>query len=99
VGGSLVPTGGHNLLEPASRGIPLLFGPHMDNFAEIRILVLDYGAGVQVADQHELREAVLEFLTTPELRQVVGTNGLKLLRDSGGAVERHLDMLAGVLPP
>lgn len=99
VGGSLVATGGHNLLEPASRGIPLLFGPHMDNFAEIRTLVLDYGAGVQVANQSELREAILDLLTTPELRQVLGTNGLKLLRDSGGAVERHLAMLAGVLPP
>lgn len=99
VGGSLVATGGHNLLEPASRGIPLLFGPHMDNFAEIRTLVLDYGAGVQVANQSELREAILDFLTTPELRQVLGTNGLKLLRDRGGAVERYLAMLAGVLPP
>lgn len=99
VGGSLVATGGHNLLEPASRGIPLLFGPHMDNFAEIRTLVLDYGAGVQVADQRELREVALEFLLTPELRQVVGTNGLKLLRDRGGAVGRHLDMLSEVLPP
>ncbi len=99
VGGSLVPTGGHNLLEPASRGIPLLFGPYMDNFAEITTLVLDYGAGVQVADQRELQEVALEFLITPELRQVVGTNGLKLLRDRGGAVGRHLDMLSEVLPP
>ncbi len=99
VGGSLVATGGHNLLEPASRGIPLVFGPYMDNFAEIRSLVLDYGAGVQVSNQHELQEAVVEFLITPELRQVVGTNGLKLLRDSGGAVDRHLAMLAEVLSP
>lgn len=97
VGGSLVPTGGHNLLEPASRGIPILFGPHMDNFREIAAMVIDYGAGVQVADQIELQDAVLDFLTTPELRQVIGSNGLKLLRDSGGAMERHLEMLQQVL--
>lgn len=97
VGGSLVPTGGHNLLEPASRGIPILFGPHMDNFQEITALTLAYGAGVQVAGQQELQGAAADFLATPELRQVVGNNGLKLLRDSGGAVERHLAMLQEVL--
>lgn len=97
VGGSLVPTGGHNLLEPASRGIPLLFGPHMNNFREITSLVLDYGAGIQVADVHELQEAVRDFLLSPELRQVIGTNGLKLLRDSGGSVARHIDLLAEAL--
>jgi 3-deoxy-D-manno-octulosonic-acid transferase len=97
VGGSLVPTGGHNLLEPASRGIPVLFGPHMDNFREISTLTLEYGAGIQVADQQELQEAAAEFLVSSELRQVIGSNGLKLLRDSGGTVERHLEMLAEVL--
>lgn len=98
VGGSLVPTGGHNLLEPASRGIPIIFGPHMDNFQEITVLTLEYGAGVQVAGQQELLDAAADFLTTPELRHVVGSNGLKLLRDSGGAVERHLAMLKEVMP-
>ena len=98
VGGSLVPTGGHNLLEPASRGIPIIFGPHMDNFQEITVLTLEYGAGVQVADQQELLDAAADFLTTTELRHVVGSNGLKLMRDSGGAVERHLVMLKEVLP-
>ena len=98
VGGSLVPTGGHNLLEPASRGIPIIFGPHMDNFQEITALTLEYGAGVQVADQQELLDAAADFLATPELRHVVGSNGLKLLRDSGGAVERHLAMLEEAMP-
>jgi len=98
VGGSLVPTGGHNLLEPASRGIPQLFGPHMDNFREITALVLDYGAGIQVADHAELQDVITDFLLSTELRQVIGTNGLKLLRDSGGALKRHLAMLQGGLP-
>ncbi len=98
VGGSLVPTGGHNLLEPASRGIPQLFGPHMDNFREIAAMVLDYGAGIQVADQQELQTVIAECLTTPELRQVLGVNGLKLLRDSGGAAQRYLAALQALLP-
>lgn len=98
VGGSLVPSGGHNLLEPASRGIPILFGPYMDNFREIAGLTLAYGAGVQVAGPQELLTAARELLATPELRQVLGTNGLKLLRDRSGAVERHLKLLAQVMP-
>lgn len=97
VGGSLVPSGGHNLLEPASRGIPIIFGPHMDNFQEITSLALEYGAGVQVADQRALLDAAADFLATPELRHVMGSNGLKLLRDSGGAVERHLALLEEVM--
>ncbi len=97
VGGSLVPAGGHNLLEPASRGIPALFGPCMDNFREITGLVLAYGAGVQVADWQQLQQEVAAFLTTPELAQVIGANGLKLLRDRGGATKRYLAVLDEVL--
>lgn len=97
VGGSLVPTGGHNLLEPAACGIPSLFGPNMSNFREVAALVLQYGAGVQVADQLELLEAVRDFLVSSELRQVIGANGLKLMRDTGGATRRYLDLVAQVL--
>lgn len=99
VGGSLVPTGGHNLLEPASRGIPFIFGPYMDNFREIATLALEYGAGVQVSDSQGVEDAAAEFLATSELRQVIGSNGLKLLRDSGGATRRQLELLAGALSP
>ena len=94
VGGSLVPTGGHNLLEPASLGIPLIFGPHMANFRDIAALTLQYGAGVQVTDTAELAEALKDFLNSSDLRQVLGANGLKMLRDSGGATERIMDVVA-----
>lgn len=97
VGGSLVPTGGHNLLEPASLGVPSLFGPHMNNFREITALTLQYGAGVQVAGQAELLEAASDFLASAELRQVIGQNGMTLLAAAGGATERHLRVLAEVL--
>jgi len=97
VGGSLVPTGGHNLLEPASLGVPGVFGPHMSNFREIAELVLQYGAGVQVGSAEELAESCRTLLTSAELRRVLGQNGLKLMRDNGGATERHLEAIAEYL--
>jgi len=93
VGGSLVPTGGHNLLEPASLGIPCMFGPHMTNFREIAALVLDYGAGIQVESGNGLAQACRELIATDELRRVLGQNGLKLMRDKGGATARHMEII------
>jgi 3-deoxy-D-manno-octulosonic-acid transferase len=97
VGGSLVPTGGHNLLEPASLGVPSVFGPHMNNFREIAELVLQYGAGVQVNSPAGLTESCRALLTSAELRRVLGMNGLKLMRDNGGATERHMSIVAEYL--
>ena len=97
VGGSLVPTGGHNLLEPASVGVPSLFGPHMTNFREITALVLQYGAGIQVDSPDGLHSACREMITCPDLRSVLGQNGLKLLRDSGGATRRHMEVVTSYL--
>lgn len=97
VGGSLVPTGGHNLLEPASVGIPSLFGPHMTNFREIAGLVLHYGAGVQVPAPSGLTESCRALVASPDLRRVLGQNGLKLMRDRSGATERHMDVIGGYL--
>lgn len=97
VGGSLVPTGGHNLLEPAALGIPTIFGEHTSNFREIRELVLRYGAGVEVAGQPELFDALRSLTLSADLRVVLGNNGLKLMRDSGGASARHLAEIAAVI--
>jgi 3-deoxy-D-manno-octulosonic-acid transferase len=97
VGGSLVPTGGHNLLEPASLGIPSVFGPHMANFREIAALVLQYGAGIQAETAERLTDSFRALITSAELRQVLGQNGLKLMRDNGGATERHMEVIARFL--
>lgn len=97
VGGSLVPLGGHNLLEPASVGVPSVFGPHMANFREIESLVLQYGAGIQIRTPDELATACRALITSGELRGVLGQNGLKLLRDNGGATERHMEVIARYL--
>jgi 3-deoxy-D-manno-octulosonic-acid transferase len=97
VGGSLVPLGGHNLLEPASVGVPTVFGPFMANFREIEALVLQYGAGIQVMNQEELTAACRNLITSADLRRILGQNGLKLLRDNGGATERHIEIISGYL--
>ncbi len=97
VGGSLAPLGGHNLLEPASVGIPSVFGPHMANFREIEALVLQYGAGIQIHHPDELTSACQTLITSSELRRILGQNGLKLLRDNSGATERHMDVITRYL--
>lgn len=97
VGGSLVPTGGHNLLEPASLGIPALFGPYMTNFREIAELILHYGAGIQVETEGALVNSCRELLNSVELRRVLGLNGLKLMRDAGGSTERHMEVISRYL--
>ena len=97
VGGSLAPLGGHNLLEPASVGVPCVFGPHMANFREIEALVLQYGAGIQIQTHEELTASCRALITSAELRQVLGMNGLKLMRDNGGAAERHMEVVAQFL--
>ena len=97
VGGSLVPLGGHNLLEPASVGVPTVFGPHMANFREIEELVLRYGAGIQIHTPEELAVSCRALITSAELRSVLGQNGLKLMRDNGGATERHMEIIGGYL--
>ncbi|NTV50603.1 MAG: 3-deoxy-D-manno-octulosonic acid transferase [Geobacteraceae bacterium] len=97
IGGSLVPTGGHNLLEPASAGVVSVFGPHMTNFREITELVLQYGAGIQVHSPAELTVSMRTLVASYELRRVLGQNGLKMMRDNGGATERHMEIIAGYL--
>lgn len=97
VGGSLVPAGGHNLLEPASVGVASVFGPHMTNFREIAGLMLQYGAGIQVETPEGLIETCRALITSPELRRVLGQNGLKLMRDNGGATEQHMEIIGRYL--
>ncbi len=97
VGGSLVPTGGHNLLEPASVGVPSIFGPHMTNFREIADLVLKYRAGIQVETPAGLAAACRGLIDDPDQRLALGLNGLIMMRDNGGATERHMEVIARYL--
>lgn len=98
VGGSLVPTGGHNLLEASALGKPVVFGPHMFNFNEIAQLTLERGAGVQVRDGSQLLHAVAEFLGDPDRRDRAGEAGRKLVEENRGALKRTMKLLDPLLP-
>src|SRR5207244_9413711 len=65
VGGSLVPAGGHNILEPALYGRPIVFGPYMQNFAAIAETFLSNGAAVQVRSGRELEDTMVSLMTDP----------------------------------
>ncbi len=94
VGGSLVPVGGHNLLEASLLSKPVLFGPHMQNFKEIATLVLHAQAGMQVEDGAQLKEKIALLLNSPELRLDMGEHGFKLLSEHAGATAKTLEEIA-----
>ncbi|ACM20460.1 CMP-3-deoxy-D-manno-octulosonate--lipid A tetraacyldisaccharide 3-deoxy-D-manno-octulosonate transferase [Geotalea daltonii FRC-32] len=89
VGGSLVPTGGHNVLEPAALSVPVIFGPHMDNFREISALVLAGRAGIRVADGDELAAQLQALLKDNDRRRQMGTCGAKLIAENSGSADLH----------
>jgi 3-deoxy-D-manno-octulosonic-acid transferase len=97
VGGSLVPVGGHNLVEPAACGIPVLFGPHTFNFEEISEMILEAGAGARVNDSEQLAHAVSAYLLDPNLRHRVGETARALADGNRGAVDRLMRLVAGCL--
>ncbi len=97
VAGSLVPIGGHNLLEPASVGLPVLTGPHNFNGEEIAGLLVDAGAALVVSDTRELAEAVTRLLGDAELRKVMGTAGKAVLDSNRGALDRLLTLVDPLL--
>ena len=99
VGGSLVDAGGHNILEPAVFGKPILFGPHMQNFAEIARAFLDNGAAVQVADGRALERALLDLLDDPVRRASLGAAARALVEANRGARIRTLAVIAQLLQP
>jgi 3-deoxy-D-manno-octulosonic-acid transferase len=99
VGGSLVDSGGHNILEPAAFGKPIVFGPHMQNFAEIARTFLDNGAAVQVRNGRELESLLLELLGDPVRRARLGAAARALVEANRGARTKTLAAIAQLLPP
>jgi len=97
MGGSLVPTGGHNLLEPAAAGKPVVFGPHMFNFADISRMVLERGAGTQVASSDELASVIDLYISNSAARFAAGEAGKVLVEQNRGALEKNLDLVKSIL--
>ena len=93
VGGSLVDVGGHNLLEPAALGLPVLTGPQYFNSRDIALLLLERGAALQVADARELAAVLRRLLKDPEERRRIGATGKDIVASNRGSVARLLDLM------
>jgi len=88
VGGSLIKRGGQNVLEPAALGKPVVFGPHMYNFAAISELLLEHDAAIVVTGAEGLAAVIVQWLSDASERARVGENGRKVVEENQGAVER-----------
>lgn len=97
VGGSLVDAGGHNILEACHAGIPVLFGPHMQNFKQAKADVIATEAGYQVESVDELTAKSRALLTDATLKSVMGKAGLNLIKKNQGALQRTLILVSNLI--
>lgn len=97
VGGSLVPTGGHNMLEPAALAVPILFGPYVHNFTDISQRLLEQQAAAQVADQQQLASQLIDLLRHSEKRDLMGSAGHRFVEQNKGAVEKVAQQIVCIL--
>jgi 3-deoxy-D-manno-octulosonic-acid transferase len=97
VGGSLVDKGGHNILEPAIFGLPILFGPHMENFAEIAEVFLANEAAWQVGSPRELEQALVALVGDPVKRARLGAATRALVEANRGAKDKTLAVIYQLL--
>jgi 3-deoxy-D-manno-octulosonic-acid transferase len=96
VGGSFVPTGGHNILEPAQYGSAIIVGPHTFNFREI-VSIFEQGDAVRVVTSETLAPQLLELLDNPEQRKLLGSRAKDLFARYAGATQRTMAALSPLL--
>ncbi len=92
-GGSLVPLGGQNVLEAAAWGVPVFFGPYMDDFAEAGQLLLESGGGMQVKDASELARRVRDILANPVQARSMGQAARNAVLSGEPAATRHVQLV------
>ena len=97
VGGSLVPVGGHNLLEPAALGVPVITGPYTDNSREIARQLIQRGGAVEVREASELTGVLLRFFSDPAMRERVGARAREFVEAHRGSVARLVDLVEPLL--
>ena len=93
IGGTLVPRGGHNVLEPARFEKPVLFGPHMENFRDMARTFLAARAAIQVRDVDELVVELERLLNTPSVAAELGRKAKRLVEENSGATDRALEAI------
>ncbi len=97
MGGSFIPHGGQNPLEPAGWEVPVIFGPHMENFREISSLFLNAGAAANAADAAALKGALCRWLKEPARAREMGVRGRELLIQNSGALKKTADAIGNLL--
>lgn len=98
VGGTLVPVGGHNLLEPAVWGKPVFFGPHTDHCVEVAELLIGAGGGMRIENAGELASRVIELLHDESQLMQMGRAAREVVQENQGALQVTLDQIAAFLP-
>jgi 3-deoxy-D-manno-octulosonic-acid transferase len=93
VGGSLIPHGGQNMIEPASFGKPVIFGPHIFNFHEVADHLLRDGAAYMVHNKQELYEAVDRLLRNADEREKLGSRAKTIVMKNIGATSRNMNLM------
>ena len=93
VGGSLVPVGGHNLLEPAALGLPVISGPHVFNAQEIADMFIERGASHVVHDFNELAASVGDLISDPDAATRIGEKGREIVLKNRGSLSKLLGLL------
>jgi 3-deoxy-D-manno-octulosonic-acid transferase len=93
VGGSLVPVGGHNLLEPAALGLPVISGPNVFNAQEIADMFVDKGACTIVQDAPELAAAISTLIADPIAAKAMGERGREIVLSNRGSLAKLLSLL------
>jgi 3-deoxy-D-manno-octulosonic-acid transferase len=93
VGGSLVPIGGHNLLEPAALGLPVISGPHVFNAQEIADMFIELGASRVVSNAAELAAAVADLVSNPDAARLAGDQGREIVLQNRGSLAKLLSLL------
>lgn len=97
VGGSLVKKNGHNPIEPATMGLPIIFGPNMQDFSEIADALVNCGGATEVSGHHNLTELLDKLLTSQDLRTRQGRAAQLCVESQRGVINKHLELISQLL--
>jgi 3-deoxy-D-manno-octulosonic-acid transferase len=98
VGGSLIPAGGHNPLEPAQFGVPIVIGPHYANFRAITDYLRAHNA-IRIASSNELADSIAALISSPSNAQAMGERARHVFEQQAGATARSIAVLQKILDP